>query len=63
MCRTSLHSFFGQLFHFLFQLHAACLYRGELKGLYVLLSRTQAGSGRAVKQQQEENSHNHVQAF
>ena len=38
-------------------------YRGELKGLYVLLSRTQAGPGRAVKQEQEENSRNHVQAF
>ena len=26
-------------------------YRGELKGLYVLLSRTQAGPGREVKQE------------
>ena len=39
------------------------LYRGELKGLYVLLSRTQAGPGRAVKHEQDENSRNHVQAF
>ena len=34
-----------------------------LKGLNVLLSRTQAGPGRAVKQEQEENSHNHVRTF
>ena len=38
-------------------------YRGELKGLYVLLNRTQAGQGRAVKHEQDENSRNHVQAF
>ena len=38
-------------------------YRGELKGLYVLLSRTQAGPGRAVEQEQEENSRNHVQVL
>ena len=38
-------------------------YRGELKGLYALISRTQAGPVRVVKQGQEENSHNHVQAF
>ena len=31
------------------------IYKGELKGLYVLLSRTQAGPVRAVKQQQEES--------
>ena len=37
--------------------------RGELKGLNVLLSRTQAGPGRAVMQEQEENSRNQVQAF
>ena len=37
--------------------------KGELKGLYVLLTRTQAEPGRAVKQEQEENSRNHVQAF
>ena len=29
----------------------------------VILSRTQAGPGRAVKQGQEENSRNHIQAF
>ena len=39
------------------------MYRSELKGLFVLLSRTQAGPGRAVKQEQEENSRNHIQAF
>ena len=38
-------------------------YRAEKKSLQILLSRTQAGPGRAVKQQQEENSQNHVQAF
>ena len=37
--------------------------RGELKGLYVLLNRTQASQGRAVKHEQDENSRNHVQAF
>ena len=39
------------------------LYRGVNKGLYVLLSRTQAGPGRKVKQEQEEISRNHVQSF
>ena len=29
----------------------------------ILLSRTQAGPGRTVKQEQEEISHNHVQTF
>ena len=38
-------------------------YRGANKGLYVLLSRTQAGPGRTVKQEQEEISRNHVQTF
>ena len=40
-----------------------CTYRGELKGLYVLLIRTQTELGRAVKQELEENFRNHVQAF
>ena len=31
--------------------------------MYVLLSRTQSGPGRAVKQEQEEISRNHVQTF
>ena len=39
------------------------LYRGANKGLFVLLSRTQAGPGRTVKQEQEEISRNHVQTF
>ena len=39
------------------------LYRGEPKGLYVLLSRTQAGPGGTIEQEREENSRNHVQAF
>ena len=38
-------------------------YRGGNKGLFVLVSRTQAGPGRAVKQEQEEISRNHVQTF
>ena len=38
-------------------------YRGANKGLYVLLSRTQAGPGRTVKQEQEQISRNHVQTF
>ena len=38
-------------------------YRGGNKGLFVLLSRTQAGPGRTVKQEQEEMSRNHVQTF
>ena len=39
------------------------LYRGGKKGLYVLLSRTQAGPGRAIKEEQEENSRNHIQTL
>ena len=39
------------------------LYRDRLKGVQILLSRTQAGPGRKVKQEQEEISANHVQAF
>ena len=35
-------------------------FRGENKGLFVLLSRTQTGPGRTVKQEQEEISRNHV---
>ena len=39
------------------------VYRGANKGLHVLLSSTQAGPGRTVKQEQEEISRNHVQTF
>ena len=39
---------------------ASIHYRGGNKGLYILLSRTQAGPGRTVKQEQEEISRNHV---
>ena len=39
------------------------MYRGVNKGLYVLLSRTQAEPGRTVKQEQEEISCNQVQTF
>ena len=37
--------------------------RAPGKSMYVLLSRTQAGPGRTVKQEQEEISRNHVQTF
>ena len=36
---------------------------GEIKVCFVTLSRTQAGPGRTVKQEQEEISRNHVQTF
>ena len=36
------------------------IYRDEIKSLQILLSRTQAGPGRTVKQEQEEMSPNHV---
>ena len=39
------------------------IYRGGNKGLCVLLSKTQAGPGRTVKQEQEEISRNHVQTI
>ena len=39
------------------------LYRDRLKSMQILLSRTLAGTSGAVKQEQEENSRNHVQAF
>ena len=38
-------------------------YRGANKGLHVLLSRTQGGPGRTVKQKQEDISRNHVPTF
>ena len=37
-----------------------CTYRDRLKGVHILLSSSQAGSGRKVKQEQEEISRNHV---
>ena len=37
------------------------MYRDETNSLQIQLSRTQAGLGRAVKEQQEQNSPNHVQ--
>ena len=39
------------------------IYRDRLKGMHILLCNSQAGPGRTVKQQQEEISRNHVQAF
>ena len=41
--------------------HILRLYRDEINSLQIQLSRTQAGPGRAVKEQQEQNSPNHVQ--
>ena len=38
-------------------------YRGRLKSIQILLGRTQAGPGRKVKQEQEENSRNRVPSF
>ena len=49
--------------HFLTAHFTHLFYRGANKGLHVLLSRTQAGPGRTVKQEQEEISRNHVQTF
>ena len=39
------------------------MYRDRLKGVQILLSRTQAGPGRTVMVEQEQTSRNHVQAF
>ena len=39
------------------------LYRDRLKGVQILLSNSQAGPGRKIKQGQEEISRNHVQAI
>ena len=36
------------------------MYRAEKKSLQILLSRTQAGPGRKIKQEQKEISRNHV---
>ena len=38
-------------------------YRARNKGMHILLSNSQAGPGRTVKQEQEEISRNHVQTF
>ena len=38
-------------------------YRAPGKSMYFLLSRTQAGPGRTVKQEEEDISSNHVQTF
>ena len=39
------------------------LYRDRLKGMQILLSRTQAGPDRTGKLEQKQTSRNHVQAF
>ena len=39
------------------------IYSARNKGMQILLSNSQAGPGRRVKQEQEEISRNHVQAF
>ena len=38
-------------------------YRAWNKGMQISLSDSQAGPGRTVKQEQEESSRNHIQAF
>ena len=38
-------------------------YRDRLKGVRILLSNSQAGPGRTVKQEQEDISCNHVPSF
>ena len=43
------------------QLGRIRVYRDEINSLQIQLSRTQAGPGRAVKEQQEKNSPNDVQ--
>ena len=57
------HFFWGDYFGDSLSWLAVQTYREANKGLYVLLSRTQAGPGRTVKQEQEEISRNHVQTF
>ena len=44
-------------------MHSSWKYRDLLKGVQILLSNSQAGPGRTVKQEQEEISRNHVQEF
>ena len=39
------------------------IYRARNKGLQILLSNSHLGPGRKIKQEQEEISRNHVQAF
>ena len=39
------------------------MYRDRLKGVQISLSNSQAGPGRKLKQEQEEISRNHAQAF
>ena len=41
-------------------IHSFTIYRAEKKSLQILLSNTQAGPGRKVKQEQEEISRNHI---
>ena len=43
--------------------HGNSIYRDRLKGVQILWSNSQAGPGRKVKQEQEDISRNHVQAF
>ena len=47
----------------LFNIFVAQLYRDRVKGVQIMLSNSQAGPDRKVKQEQEEISRNHVQAF
>ena len=47
----------------LFNSSSVEIYSGSVQGLQILLSNSQAGPGRAVKQEQEEISHNHIRAL
>ena len=53
----------GGLTNFSHEIRLEEKYRGEPKGLQILLSYSQAGPGRKAKQGQEEITRNHVQAF
>ena len=52
-----------KVYGFLARLGPIKVYRDELNGMSVLLSKTLKGPGRDVKGEQEENSRNHVHAF
>ena len=48
---------------FRYELDVKFIYRDRLKGMQILLSRTQAGPGRTDIQEQEQISRNHVQTI
>ena len=63
MVHGVLHHYFVQALNGLHIFTFSNMYRAPGKSMYLLLSRTQAGPGRTVKQEQEEISRNHVQTF